>query len=129
MRALSQFFRVAPMNGTWRKSPYEVVPSQPVFCSACSGLSDRCRSVADSVKRSVRIFGRWGKSMPAGHYRVARIDDKDQAVWRVLNDHGAFDSADKLCRIAKQDTSAQLSFLVGRRPLFPGPDLGLRTCR
>jgi hypothetical protein len=34
-------------------------------------------------------FSVGGKSMPAGHYRVARVDDNDQAVWRVSNEHGA----------------------------------------
>ena len=34
-------------------------------------------------------FSVGGKSMPAGHYRVARMDDNDQAVWRISNDHGA----------------------------------------
>jgi hypothetical protein len=58
MRALSQFFCVSPMMMGPEEVPYEVVQSQLVFCSACIGLSDRCRSVADSVKRSVRILGR-----------------------------------------------------------------------
>lgn len=27
------------------------------------------------------------QSLPAGHYKVAPLDDKDQAAWRVSNDH------------------------------------------
>jgi hypothetical protein len=34
-------------------------------------------------------FSAGGKSMPAGHYRVARVDDNDHAIWRISNEHGA----------------------------------------
>lgn len=34
-------------------------------------------------------FSVGGKSLPAGHYRVARVDDNDQAAWRISNDHGS----------------------------------------
>jgi hypothetical protein len=34
-------------------------------------------------------FSAGGKSMPAGHYRVGRVDENDQAIWRVSNEHGA----------------------------------------
>src|SRR5258707_1018496 len=34
-------------------------------------------------------FSVGSKSMPAGHYRVVRVDDNDQSAWRLSNEQGS----------------------------------------
>jgi hypothetical protein len=51
-------------------------------------------SLAGVAQSQIRLnvpfdFSVGGKAMPAGHYRVARVDDNDQSAWRLSSEQGS----------------------------------------
>jgi hypothetical protein len=89
MRALSQFFcLIALMMLAQEEVPmklYKVGLFFALLVAVC------LTGVAQSqIRLTVPFdFSVGGKSLPAGHYKVARVDDNNQAAWRISNDQGS----------------------------------------
>jgi hypothetical protein len=88
MKAISQFFCLAALMMLAQEEVPMKFRKVSLFVALLIAVS--LTGVAQSqIRINVPFdFSVGGKVMPAGDYRVARVDSRDPMVWRLSNEHG-----------------------------------------